>query len=325
MRVSRKEPGLIVSAARASLLLRRSSFSSPAKFRMGSHPGQMMTTRPSRFRERSEEDGEGSPADPERADKVAEDRTEADAAARTGEGRAAAAAEPQAPSIPEDDEPKARAAEDGGAAAGVAEETKPAPLPPERPRAAKADRKTTGRTERRRGRDEAAAASDSSRSPEARRRPKPAPTPPGMIRSTRMRSADARQGQDGGQARRASKSGKGGTIGRRRSSAPATFRNSSTTTKPQTTGSTGREVVRTAASLGTATGTAARMSPNMMDALNSLMIENTRCWHYFGTSAGQIHSAGQGVVPAGWFARGRAGSRQSDPDPAFDQSGEAPR
>lgn len=56
--------------------------------------------------------------------------------------------------------------------------------------------------------------------------------------------------------------------------------------KPQATGSRGREVVRTA-SLGTATGASQRMAPNMMDALNSLMMEQwMRCWHYFGTSGG---------------------------------------
>jgi len=55
--------------------------------------------------------------------------------------------------------------------------------------------------------------------------------------------------------------------------------------KPQTTGSTGREIVHTA-SLGTATGTAAKMSASMMDALNSWLIgEYAKCWRYIGTGA----------------------------------------
>lgn len=56
--------------------------------------------------------------------------------------------------------------------------------------------------------------------------------------------------------------------------------------KPQATASTGREVVRTA-SLGAPNATAQKMSPNMMAALDSLMMEQYKsCWRYFGAATG---------------------------------------
>ncbi len=56
--------------------------------------------------------------------------------------------------------------------------------------------------------------------------------------------------------------------------------------KPQATASAGRETVRTA-SLGAPNATAQKMSPNMMAALDSLMMEQYKaCWRYFGAATG---------------------------------------
>lgn len=57
--------------------------------------------------------------------------------------------------------------------------------------------------------------------------------------------------------------------------------------KPQATASAGREVVRTA-SLGAPNASAQKMAPNMMAALDSLMMEQYKgCWRYFGAATGR--------------------------------------
>ncbi|MDE2577509.1 MAG: cell envelope biogenesis protein TolA [Hyphomicrobiales bacterium] len=94
--------------------------------------------------------------------------------------------------------------------------------------------------------------------------------------------------------------------------------------KPQATGSTGREVVRTAA-LGAQRAHATKMSPSMIDQLNSLMIDQyKKCWTYFGSGSARNY------VPVIRVRYRTDGSLAQPPvlvnppsDPAFATKGEA--
>lgn len=300
MQVSRKEPGLIVSAAAHASLLAATLvvFSSPARFQDAQEaiPVEMMSDQA--FSQISKGEKTAKEVRPiQKADKVA-DKTEQKPTPPQNEAKKDVPLPPPSlkrlPDPGEDDEPKKPEPQKLSALPPPRppEETKPTPLPPERPPIAKAEPKDEPKEEPKEA--EALTPKPPPRpklepKPEAKAESKPAPTPPKPPERPFNKDAIAQmlakdKSTDKPVARPKS--------GEENDQPKSKFSTNDISKfldhdKPQTTGSTGREVVRTA-SLGTATGTAARMSPSMMDALNSWMIEQyTRCWHYFGAGAGQ--------------------------------------
>ncbi len=328
MRISRSEPGLIVSAAAHATLLAATlvAFSGPAQFdpAMENIPVEMISDQA--FSQISKGEKNAKEVKPlQKADKVA-DVAEHKPTPPLNEARKDVPLPPpplkRLPDPGEDDEPKKPEPQKMAALPPPrpADETKPSPTPPERPQPAKAEAKEQPK-------DEPADAEPIAPKPpvrpklETKTETKPAPPPPKPPEKPRLHPDDiakllARAKTDDKPSSRP-KSGEENDQPRNKFDSNAISRLLDHD-KPQATGSTGRELVRTA-SLGTATGTASKMSPNAMDALNSLMMEQyMRCWHYFGTGA--VHK----YVPEVKVVFRQDGSLAADPvlvnptsDPAF--------
>ena len=296
MQFSRKEPGLIVSAAAHATLLAATliAFNSAATFPdvQESIPVEMISDQA--FSQIAKGEKTAKDVKPvQKADRIAE-RQEVKPTPPLNEAKKDVPLPPpplkRLPDPGEDDEPKKPEPQKMAALPPPrpVEETKPAPLPPERPQPAKAETKPEPK-------EEPADAEPVAPKPpprpkaEAKTEPRPpAPTPPKPPEKPRLHTDEVARllaktrTEDKPSSR--PKSGDENTEPRNKFDSNAISKLLDHD-RPQTTGSTGREVVRTA-SLGTTTGTSTRMSPNMMDALNSWMMEQyMRCWHYFGTGA----------------------------------------
>ena len=319
MQVSRKEPGLIVSAAAHVSLLAATliAFNSTAKFEDAKEaiPVEMITDQA--FSQISKGEKTAKEAKPvQKADKVA-DVEELKPTPPIAEAKKDVPLPP--PPLKRQRDPgedDAQKPEPQKTAAlppprPPMEETKPAPEPPKRPEPPKAQAKSEPKAEKQEEKDEPEEAETVAPKPpqrpkmetkqepkpepkqEAKQETKPVPTPPKPPEKPRLKTDEvakllAKSKTDDKQEKAAvkPKSGEESDDKRTKFDTNAISRMLDHD-KPQATGSRGREVVRTA-SLGTATGTSQRVAPNMMDALNSLMMEQwMRCWHYFGTSGGK--------------------------------------
>ncbi len=299
MHVSRKEPGLIVSAAAHATLLAATllAFGHPAKFEDAQEaiPVEMITDQA--FSQISKGEKTAKEVKPvQKADKVA-DIHELKPTPPMAEAKKDV---PLPPSPlkrlrdPGEDEEQQKPEPQKTAALPPPrppmEETKPAPEPPKRPEPPKAQAKEETKPEP--DKAEAVAPKPPERpKTEAKSEPKPAPTPPKPPEKPRLKTDEVAKLLS--KSRSEEKAEK--PASRPKSGQESDEKNSKFDTnaisrlldhdKPQAKGSTGKEIVRTA-SLGTASGTAQRMAPNLVDALNSLMMEQyMRCWHYFGTGA----------------------------------------
>ena len=299
MRVSRSEPGLIVSAAAHVSLLAVTliAFSSPAKFDPAQEniPVEMVTDKA--FSEISKGEKTAREVKPvQKADKVA-DVQETRPTPPIAEAKKDVPLPPpplkRIPDPGEDDEPKKPEPQKVAALPPprpAPEPVKTAPEPPVRPQPAKAEPKEAKVEPE----DAEPVAPKPPVRPKIEPKPEPKPeaqtppTPPKPPEKPRLQTDEvakllARAKTEDKPASRP-KSGE-------ENNEPKTKFDSNAISrlldhdKPQARGSTGPQVVRTAA-LGTATGASTKMSPSAMDALNSLMMEQyTKCWHYFGTGA----------------------------------------
>ena len=304
MTVSRKEPGLIVSAAAHTTLLAATliAFNSPAKYDDAKEaiPVEMITDQA--FSQISKGEKHAKEAKPvQKADKVA-DVEELKPTPPIAEAKKDVPLPP--PPLKrqrdpgEDEAPKPEPQKTAALPPPrpPLEETKPAPEPPKRPEPPKAQAKPEPKHEPKPEPEEAeTVAPKPPQRPkiepkhEAKQEIKPPPKPPEKprLKTDEVARLLAKSKNDDKHAKPAVKPKSGEESEEKRSK----FDTNAISKlldhdKPQATGSRGREVVRTA-SLGAATGTSQRMAPNMMDALNSLMMEQwMRCWHYFGTSGG---------------------------------------
>lgn len=319
MAFSRKEPGLIVSAAAHTTLLAVTliAFNSPAKYEDAKEaiPVEMITDQA--FSQISKGEKHAKEARPvQKADKVA-DVEELKPTPPIAEAKKDTPLPP--PPLRRQRDPgedDAQKPEPQKTAAlppprPPMEEAKPAPEPPKRPEPPRAQEKPEAKPEKQEAKQEpddaetvapkppprpkiepkqeAKPEAKPEPKPEARHEPKPPPKPPEKprLKTDEVAKLLARSKSEDSREKPAVKPKSGEESDEKRQK----FDTNAISKlldhdKPQATGSRGREVVRTA-SLGTATGTSQRMSPNMMDALNSLMMEQwMRCWHYFGTSGG---------------------------------------
>ncbi|MDE2361925.1 MAG: cell envelope biogenesis protein TolA [Hyphomicrobiales bacterium] len=313
MRVSRKEPGLIVSAAAHATLLAAAfvAFSSTAKFDDAQEAVPIEMISDSAFSQITKGEKTAKDVKPvQKADKIAE-KQEVKPTPPLNEAKKDTPLPPpdlRRQADPGDDDEKKPEPQKMAALPPPrpAEETRPAPTPPERPQPAKPQAKEEPKPDpadaepvapkppprpkletKTESKPEPKAEAKTEPKTESKPEPKPAPKPPEKARLDRdaiakLLATDKSSDRPGARP----KSGEPNDQAKSKFSANDISRLLDHD-KPQSTGSTGREVIRTA-SLGTATGAATRMSPSMMDALNSWMIEQyTRCWHYFGTGAGQ--------------------------------------
>lgn len=288
MSVSRRQPGLIVSAAAHATLLAATlvAFNSATRFQDAQEaiPVEMIST--SDFSQISK--GEKAAKDVrqvQKADKVA-DKTEQKPTPPIAEAKKDVPLPPpnfkRLPDPGEDEEPKKPEPQKMAALPPPrpVEETRPAPLPPERPQPAKAEPKDERKEEPKEA--EAVAPKPPPRPKETRvepkPEPKPAPTPPEKPRLNKDEIAKL-LAHDKPADKAASKPKSG-----QETDQPKSRFNANDISrlldhdKPQATGSTGREVVRTA-SLGAPSGTAPRMSPNLKDAFASWISDTyMNCW-----------------------------------------------
>jgi len=313
--VSRKEPGLIVSAAAHTTLLAATllAFNSPAKYEDAKEaiPVEMITDQAlSQISKGEKSAREAKPV--QKADKVA-DVEELKPTPPIAEAKKDVPLPP--PPLRRQRDPGEDDAEKPEPQKMAAlppprppmEETKPAPEPPKRPEPPKAQAKpekqeakeepeeaeTVAPKPPQRPKIEPKQEAKPEAKPEPKQEAKPAPTPPKPPEKPRLKTDEvakllARSKTDDKHEKPAVKPKSGEESDEKRTKFDTNaISRMLDHDKPQATGSRGREVVRTA-SLGAATGTSQRMAPNMMDALNSLMMEQwMRCWHYFGTSGGK--------------------------------------
>ena len=294
MYVSRKEPGLIVSAAAHATLLAAAlvAFNSPARFDPAAEniPVEMISNQD--FSQISKGEKTAKDVKPvQKADRIA-DKQETKPTPPLAEAKKDVPLPPpplkRLPDPGEDDEPKKPEPQKMAALPPPrpVEAPKTTPLPPERPQPAKAEPKEQPKDEP--ADAEPIAPKPPVRPKELKAEAKPAPTPPKPPEKPRLDKDEiakllAREKPADKPAARP-KSGEQSDEKHNKFDSNAISRLLDHD-KPQTTGSTGREVVRTA-SLGAPTGTATKMSPSLVDALNSWMIEQyTRCYHYFGTGS----------------------------------------
>ncbi len=316
---SRKQPGLIVSAAAHTTLLAVTliAFNSPAKYDEAKEaiPVEMITDQA--FSQISKGEKTAKEAKPvQKADKVAEVE-ELKPTPPIAEAKKDVPLPPpplkrqRDPGEDEAEKPEPQKTAALPPPRPALEETKPAPEPPKRPEPPKAQAKPEPKEEAKAEPEEAETVAPKppprpkiepkqEAKPEAKPEPKqeakhetkPAPTPPKPPEKPRLKTDEvakllAKSKTDDKHDKPAVKP-RSGEESEEKSSKFDTNAISKLLDhdKPQATGSRGREIVRTA-SLGAASGTSQRMAPNMMDALNSLMMEQwMRCWHYFGTSGG---------------------------------------
>jgi len=314
--VSRKEPGLIVSAAAHTTLLAVTliAFGSPAKYEDAKEaiPVEMITDQA--FSQISKGEKSAKEARPvQKADKVA-DVEELKPTPPIAEARKDVPLPPSPlrrqrdPGDDEAEKPEPQKTAALPPPRPPMEEAKPAPEPPKRPEPPKAQAKPEKQEAREEPEEaetvapkppqrpkiepkqESKPESKPELKPEPKQEAKPAPPKPPekpRLKTDEVAKLLAKSKTEDKQDRAAVKPKSGEESDEKRTK----FDTNAISRlldhdKPQATGSRGREVVRTA-SLGAATGTAQRMAPNMMDALNSLMMEQwMRCWHYFGTSGG---------------------------------------
>lgn len=324
MSVSRRQPGLIVSAAAHATLLAATlvAFNSTTKFQDAQEaiPVEMIST--SEFSQISK--GEKTAKEVrqvQKADKVA-DKTEQKPTPPIAEAKKDVPLPPpnfkRLPDPGEDEEPKKPEKLAALPPPRPPEETKPAPLPPERPQPVKAEPKDEPKEEPKEA--ETVAPKPPPRPKETKVEPKPdpkpTPTPPEKPRLNRDEIAKLLAHEK--PADKAASKPKSGEPNDQQKSRFSTNDISRflDRDKPQATGSTGREVVRTA-SLGTAAGTAPRMTPSMVDALNGWLIgEYRRCFNYIGNSRGYVPQVRVTFRPNGGLAAEPALLNPTS-DPAF--------
>jgi hypothetical protein len=307
LRISRTEPGLIVSAAAHATLLAAIlvAFNSPNRFQdvQESIPVEMITDKA--FSQISKGEKSAKEVRPvQKADKVADVHEQRPTPPLAEAKKDTPLPPPPLKRMPDPGEDEDKKAEPQKTAAlppprPAVEQSKPAPEPPQRPQPAKAEPKEEPKPEPEKAetiapkpptrpkvetRHEAKPEPKPETKTEARSEPKPAPK---LVEKPRLQTDEvakllARTKTDDKPVSKP----KSGDDGEQKSRLDLTaISKLIDKDKPQARGSTGPEVVRTA-SLGTAAGTAPRMSPNVMDALNGLIMEQyVRCWRYIGTGA----------------------------------------